>query len=53
MCLAHRHEFAAITQIGISHAEAALSDSIGIPPHLLLPPFDFRCQTCLTANNQR
>jgi hypothetical protein len=34
---------------GITRCERAprlaISDSIGISPHLLLPPFDFRCQT--------
>jgi hypothetical protein len=33
-----------------ARAAAAISDSIGIPPHLLLPPFDFRCQNYLTID---
>src|SRR5471030_1313809 len=32
---------------------AAVSDSIGMLPRLLLPSFDFRCQTCLAANNEQ
>jgi hypothetical protein len=31
--------------LGVFRKAAAISDSIGIPPHLLLPTFEFRCQT--------
>src|ERR1700709_1238173 len=37
-------------------AAAVTSGSIGIPPHLLLPTFDFRCQTMsrpTTSDEQR
>ena len=39
-----------------ARAAAAISDSIGIPPHLLLPAFDFRCQNIsrlTTSDEQR
>jgi hypothetical protein len=34
-------------------ASAVISESIGIPPHLSLPPFDFRCQSYLATNKER
>ena len=32
---------------------AAISNSIRIPPHLLLPPFELPVPNCLTTNNAR
>jgi len=34
-------------------AAAVVSGSIRIPPHLLLPPFDLRCQINFTTNDER
>jgi hypothetical protein len=34
-------------------AVVAISGFIGMPPHLLLPALDFRCQILLTTNNER
>jgi hypothetical protein len=36
-----------------ARAAAVISESIGIPPHLSLPPFDSRRQIYLTTTNQR
>src|SRR5260370_27006732 len=45
--VAQRHAVQGAEGITASSARAAavIGDSNGIPPHLLLPPFDFRCQT--------
>jgi hypothetical protein len=32
---------------------AVISESIEIPPHLSLPPFDIRCQNYLATNEER
>ncbi len=36
-----------------ARAAAVISHSIGIPPHLLLPPFEFPVPNYLTTNNER
>ncbi len=56
--VAQRHAVQGAEGITASSARAAavIGDSNGIPPHLLLPPFDFRCQTIsgpTTSDEQR
>src|ERR1700731_973288 len=56
--VAQRHAGQGAEGITASSARAAavISDSNGIPPHLLLPPFDFRRQTIsrpTTSDEQR
>jgi DNA-binding NtrC family response regulator len=36
-----------------ARAAALISESIGIPPHLSLPPFDARSRIYRTTNNRR
>jgi hypothetical protein len=36
-----------------AHAAAVITESLGIPPHLSLPPFDVRLQDYLMINSER